>query len=132
MPVQIANNATAALSTSIGSLATDIPVSNVDVFPDVRNADDYFYATIYDTNGNLEIVRVTDKVNNILVAVRGQEGTDPRSWSTFFGTPRIEVRLTAQTLDDLLIDTPRIPEPTMAENGKFLVAQSGEGAWVDF
>lgn len=103
MGVQIKNNAYSTLLVGINSTATSISlaVGEGAHFPAASVASgNYFYATILDTSNNLEIVKVTDRTNDTLTVVRGQDGTTARSFSL---GDRVELRVTAALLGDLPI-----------------------------
>ena len=62
-------------------------------------AGDFFYSTLVDVAGNLEIVKVTARTDDVMTVVRGQENTlaipiPPNS--------RFENRITAQTIRDIV------------------------------
>jgi len=81
MPVLFTNNASGALAASISSAATTIVLAagqGVE-FPSPAGGS-YFYATLTDTNNNLEIVKVTARLNDTLTVVRGQDGTSARAY----------------------------------------------------
>jgi hypothetical protein len=76
------NNATTTLSGSINDTQTTITVANSSVFP-VITGDDYFYATMYEVAGgveiNIEIVKVTATTGLVWTIARGQDGTAARA-----------------------------------------------------
>lgn len=100
MPIKLANNATTTTLNAITSVSTEIVVASGtgSKFP-VLEAGDYFYATISDTAGNYEIVRVTARAVDTLTVTRAQESTSARS---FPANSRIELRVTAQSVLDAL------------------------------
>lgn len=95
--LQFKNNASTTLSGSINDTQTSITVLSGSSFP-VLAAGDYFYATMYEVSGaveiNMEIVKVTGTSGNIWTIVRGQDGTTARSRNGVT-TCNIELRLTA-------------------------------------
>lgn len=101
-----ANNAVGRLSSE--SLAADTTLNLYSAIPLDQNYTDSFpspgagqfaLATLSDDTGTLiEIVKITSKLLNTLIVVRGQEGTTPRDWPE--GT-KVEMRITAQTMYDL-------------------------------
>lgn len=105
MGVQIKNNAYSTILTGINSSATTISlaVGEGAHFPAASVASgNYFYVTLLDTSNNLEIVKVTNRTNDTLTVVRGQDGTAARSFAT---GDRVELRITAALLGDLPIRT---------------------------
>lgn len=90
MSLKLANNAFATLAGAI--LATDLTFSVSSGqgarFP-ALSAGDYFYGTLSDASGNLEIIRVTARAVDVLTVQRGQDGTAARAYS---GGDRIEMR----------------------------------------
>lgn len=109
MAVLYANNASSKLSASITNTATSFSVTTGQgaLFPAITGAD-YFYATLVDTAGNLEIVKVTARATDTLTVVRGQDGTTARAFSA---NDTVELRITKSMLDDVKAE---------------LVAQSGK------
>lgn len=76
MPIQFKNNASALLAASISTSSTTIVISAGlgASFPSPISGA-YFYATVYDSVGNYEIVKVTAKNVDSFTVVRGQDGT---------------------------------------------------------
>jgi hypothetical protein len=103
MPVLYTNNALSNLSASITNSATSLSVTaGTGVrFPNPGGSD-YFYATITDTSGEIEIVRVTSRMTDSLTVARGQDGTTARAWGT---NANFELRVTRSMLDDFKTDT---------------------------
>lgn len=91
MGAKLNNNAYGTLLASISNTATSITLStgNGAKFPTLSTGE-YFYATLIDVNNNLEIVKVTARVSDVLTVVRGQDGTTARA---FLVGDRIEQRL---------------------------------------
>jgi hypothetical protein len=98
MSVKVTNNAASALSANITNSETTIALATGqgDRFPTL-GAGDYFYATIIDTAGQLEIVKVTARTGDSLTVVRGQDGTTAKAFST---NDRFELRPTAALFND--------------------------------
>lgn len=76
MSIKITNNAWSILASAITASSTTIIVTTGQGarFP-VTSASDYFYGTLADALGNLEIVKVTTRVADTMTVVRGQDGT---------------------------------------------------------
>jgi hypothetical protein len=102
MGVKIANNAFSALAASVGTGDTSFAVTTGEGsrFP-LLAPGDYFYATLIGPGSQLEIVKVTERNTDVLTVVRAQEGTSAKA---FFSGDRVELRLTAQTIVDLVAD----------------------------
>ena len=100
MGIKLKNNAFATIPLALSSTATTLTVTlgQGGKFPTL-GVGDYFYATINDTTGNYEIVKVTARVNDDMTITRAQEGTAAVS---FLANSRIELRITAQTFADIM------------------------------
>jgi hypothetical protein len=109
MTVKFTNNASGTLAASIGNNpATDTTItvsgSQGALFPIlVAGSGDYFYATLVDPANNIEIVKVTARVADVMTVVRGQDGTVPR---TYNAGDRLELRPVAAALNALITYTP--------------------------
>ena len=129
MPIKLANNASGALATAINASDTGIVLTTGDgaEFPTL-GAGDYFYATITSTQGTQEIVKVTARAGDSLTVVRAQEGTTA---SGFAAGSRFELRVTAQSVEDLVDDYDDVLRADLAAaSGSALIGflQSGVGA----
>jgi hypothetical protein len=103
MPVLYTNNAVSGLSASITNTVTSFSVTSGHgvKFPAISGAD-YFYVTLTDIAGNIEIVKVTGRSTDTFTVVRGQDGTTGLAFSAF---DRVELRVTKAVLDDIKADT---------------------------
>ena len=103
MSVVLNNNAVGTLAQSISASATQVQLTAGDgaKFP-ALGTDQYFYATLVSTNGALEIVKAIYRSGDVLGILRGQEGTQTRS---FTAGSRFELRVTVGNVTAL------IPEP---------------------
>lgn len=90
------NNASATLASSISTSATTITVSTSmgAMFPTIT-AGTFFMATLTDSSNNLEIVKVTNRVADVLTVTRAQEGTTARAYAA---ADKIELRIPASVL----------------------------------
>lgn len=95
MPIVFKNLAKTYLSSNITSITTSITVYDGTQLPDITAPDEYFYATIYNDTDGIEIIKVTNKVGNVLTVERGVDGTISRPFNV--DSP-IEQRLTAETM----------------------------------
>jgi hypothetical protein len=101
MGVQVTNNAASKLAGSIDTVVTSLSVTATEgaKFPAVSTASgNYFYATLIDTAGNIEIVKVTDRVTDTFTIVRARDGTTAKSFSA---NDRVELRPVAGLFNDL-------------------------------
>lgn len=90
MGIKFKNNAFGTLSAGIiaGDLTINLTAGHGARFPSL-SAGDYFYSTLIDASGNLEIVKVTARATDALTVVRAQDGTSARAYSTL---DRLELR----------------------------------------
>ena len=103
MGVKISNNARTFLTSGLSNSATTVVVDDTVAFPDVSAADDYFYATLYNSNGDVEIVKVNNTDANSMTVERAQQNTDAAGWDV---NDNIELRLTAGTLTEFIQQLP--------------------------
>lgn len=100
MSVKVTNNATTTLSASIGT--TDLTLSVLAAtgtqFPNLV-AGDWFWATLANAAGALEIVKVTSKAGDVFTIVRAQDGTGAGNWNP---GDKVELRPTAALFNDKL------------------------------
>jgi hypothetical protein len=93
------NNAASVLASDItaGTLSLTVTSGHGDRFP-VAVSPHYFMATLVDTSGNREIVKVTARASasNTMTITRAQEGTSARS---FAAGSIVELRITKNALD---------------------------------
>ena len=117
MAIKWANNATTTIASGITSGDTTITVAGASgsLFP-AAGSGDYFYATLNNSNNDIEIVKVTSRSGDVMTVVRGQDGTTAAAW---VGGDKFELRPTAAGL-------------TAAAEGENIVdlavAQGGTGA----
>jgi len=100
MAVQLKNNVTGFIASGISSTTTSIVLQTGQgaSFPSL-NPVQYFYATLVDAAGNLEIVKATARAGDTLTVVRGQDGTAARA---FPALSRIELRVNAGTIYEVI------------------------------
>lgn len=98
MTVKFANNAVGTLASSITAGETTIVVGGGegDLFPDLA-AEEFFFVTLVDADGNREIVNVTGRSSNTMTVTRAQEGTVARD---FAAGSKISLRVTAAGLSE--------------------------------
>lgn len=99
MSVQFRNNSFTTLLNDLDEDDTEITVAvGGGALLPVITVGEYFYATLSDIDGNVEIIKVTARVADVLTAVRAQEDTAAH---TFIAGSLLENRFTAQTLRDV-------------------------------
>ena len=98
MVLKVTNNATTTITARISNTDTSLTVASGTgtLFP-VLGAGDFFQATLQDTNGNFEIVKVTARTGDIMTIERAQSGTLA---IPFAANSRFEIRVTADNLQD--------------------------------
>lgn len=111
------NNATAKLATDLSETETHIFViiGQGQNFPIISDSRDFYNITVYKdkVSNYFEIMRVVNRIDDLLVVERGAENTIARSFSI---NDRIDLRLTAGALEEFRDDYLR----------KFLVFPAGE------
>lgn len=102
MAVKYSNNASTTLSASITNAATSLSVASGAgaLFPALSGSD-YFYVTVLDAAGNIEIMKVTARSADTFTVTRGQDGTSAIAWAA---GNRVELRITKAMLDDFKTD----------------------------
>ena len=102
MAALYANNASAILGASVTAVATllTLETGQGERFPMLTGVD-YFYATLSDPSGRIEIVRVSARAADTMTVVRGQDGTSALAWSA---GDRLELRINRALLDALKAD----------------------------
>lgn len=107
MVMKFTNNATSTLASTINSSATSLSVATGtgSLFPTLT-AGDYFYCTLANLAGAIEIVQVTARSTDTFTIVRGQDGTTGLGWTA---GDKVELRLVAASLNDL----PKLDEPNV-------------------
>ena len=96
MTIKFTNNATTTLASGINSSVTSLSVASGTgtLFPTLSGSD-FFYATLANLAGTVEIVKVTARSTDTFTIVRGQDGTTAAAWST---GDKVELRPTAAGL----------------------------------
>ena len=125
MPVILKNNAVGYVSTTVNAVDIGIVLNagNGAAFP-ALSAGEYFYATLSDTTGAYEVVKVTARSTDTLAVTRAQEGTVALSFNS---GSRLEARVTAQSVIDAIVDraVPATVLPSYAGNAlKYLRVNS--------
>jgi hypothetical protein len=96
MGVKVTNNATTTITADLSSTALSLTVAaGTGVLFPVLGAGDYFYATLVNTSGNFEVVKVTARTDDVMTIVRAQEGTLALP---FPDNSRFELRVTAASV----------------------------------
>lgn len=99
MVMKFTNNATSTLASGISSGATSLSVATGQgaLFPTLGGSD-YFYCTLANTGGTVEIVKVTARSTDTFTVTRAQDGTSAVAWNT---GDKVELRLVAASLNDI-------------------------------
>jgi hypothetical protein len=109
MPALYTNQATSTLAASITSSATSMTVqtNHGARFPAADSVvGSYFFATLDNGSGTVEIVKVTDRLFDTFTMERAQDGT---SAAAFSAGATMEIRVTRALLDAIKLDsTPEI------------------------
>jgi hypothetical protein len=94
MTVKLKNNVASTLASTITDAATTLTVAagTGSQFPTL-GAGEYFYATLQDANGVIEIVQVTARADDTFTVVRAREDTTA---APFAAGSLVELRVTAQ------------------------------------
>jgi len=129
MAVLYTNNAASNLSASITNTATSFSVTSGQgaLFPAITGSD-YFYVTLLDNSGNIEIVKVTARNTDTFTVTRAQDGTTARAWSA---NDKVELRITRSMLDDLKGERMPVYGPSVGSGGRVMINMSGNPAWSD-
>jgi len=99
MAMKFTNNAATTLASNITSSATSLAVSvgTGSLFPTLGGSD-YFYCTLANTSGAIEIIKVTARSTDTFTVTRGQDGTSGQAWNS---GDKVELRLVAASLNDI-------------------------------
>lgn len=126
MPIILKNNVDSTLAQAISSSETAAIVTAGDgaKFP-ALGAGDYFYATLVSAQGTREIVKVTSKSIDTLAITRAQEGTTANGFAV---GSRVEMRVTAASITDLVDEHDQASEITIADAGGYYTSGTVEGA----
>jgi hypothetical protein len=97
MSIVFKNNASTTIADALSSSAVEVVLASGTgaLFPALTGSE-YFYATIFNTANQIEIVKVTAVSGDTLTIIRGQESTTPRAYNPgdFF-----EQRITAAAMN---------------------------------
>lgn len=106
MGVKYSNNAASTLSASITSSTTSFSVATGEgnKFPALTTGE-YFYASLIDILGHIEVVKVTARSSDTFTVVRGIDSSTARAYSA---GDKVELRITKAMLDDLRVELTNI------------------------
>ena len=98
--MSFANNAASLLASGISNSATSLSVTagSGALFP-VLTGSKYFYCTLANAAGAIEIIKVTARSSDTFTMTRGQDGTTALAWNA---NDKVELRLVAANLNDLV------------------------------
>jgi len=95
------NNASSLLAASIGTGDLTVQVAaGFGVNYPSPSGSQFFYVTLEDDSGNLEIMKCTARATDLLTVVRGQDGTVAQSFT--LNVTRVELRTTAAVLQEFV------------------------------
>lgn len=99
MGVIVTNNAWGELSVPITEESTELLLQGGqgDRFPSAVRGKSWFYITIVDSSGNLEIARCTSRETDTLYVERGEDNTSPHR---FQEGSKVELRVCAAIIND--------------------------------
>lgn len=99
--VIFSNNASSLLAASIGTgdLFVQVAAGFGTNYPS-PSGNQFFYVTLEDDAGNIEIMRCTNRSTDLLTVVRGQDGTVAQSFT--LTVTRVELRTTAAVLQEFV------------------------------
>jgi len=94
-----ANNAATTLASGITNTATSLSVASGtgSLFPNPTGGQ-YFYMTLANTSGTVEIVKCTARSTDTFTVTRGQDGTSAVSWNS---GDKVEQRVVAADLNNM-------------------------------
>lgn len=100
MTIKFTNNAATTLASGISDVATSLTVQTGAgaKFPTLSGSD-VFYATLANTSGTVEIVKVTARSSDTFTIVRGQDSTTAVAWLT---GDKVELRPIAAAMGEML------------------------------
>jgi hypothetical protein len=119
MTVKFTNNATGILASSITNAATTVTLTTGQgvLFPTLSSSD-YCFVTLVDPSNNFEIVKVTERIADVLTVVRAQDGTTSKA---FPAGSRCELRVTSAALNSVVSElTASIAEKAPITSPQFL------------
>lgn len=98
MSVLLVNNSATTLAVELTTTANALTVAagTGAKFPSPASGD-YFYLTLLSTTGEVEIVKVTARINDVMTIVRGQDNTTAKQFPV---NSRVEARVNAQSVRD--------------------------------
>jgi hypothetical protein len=110
---QFTNNAATTLASGITAIATSLTVASGTgaLFPTLAGSN-YFFCTLANNAGTVEIVKVTARTTDTFTIVRGQDNTTAAAWVT---GDKVELRVTAADLNNF---------PQLDSTNTFALAQT--------
>jgi len=122
MAAVTANNVSGKLANSLDNIVTTIVLQtgNGAQFPALTGAQ-YFYATISNVAGTIEIVQVTARVSDTLTVVRGVDNTSVRAW---VAGDSVQLRVVAALLNSKVDTSTAVVTGTLTVAGAATFASS--------
>jgi hypothetical protein len=130
--IAFTNNAASTLAAGINSSVTSLTVAagTGSLFPTLSGTD-YYYCTLANNAGTVEIVKVTARSTDTFTIVRGQDNTTAVSWSL---GDKVELRLNAASLQQFpqkQNNLGDLPSASTARTNLGLVAIASSGSASD-
>jgi len=124
MVMKFTNNASSTLASGINNSVTSLTVATGQgaLFPTL-SAGDYFYCTLANAVGTVEIVKVTARSTDTFTITRAQDGTSAATWST---GDKVELRLVSASLNDL----PKLDEVNTFSLRQTFSVGTVQGPWT--
>jgi hypothetical protein len=124
MVMKFTNNASSTLASGINNSVTSLTVATGQgaLFPTL-SAGDYFYCTLANAVGTIEIVKVTARSTDTFTITRAQDGTSAAAWST---GDKVELRLVSASLNDL----PKLDEVNTFSLRQTFSVGTVQGPWT--
>lgn len=123
MPRVYANNISTTTAADITDVGTTLVITSATGLPTLSGSD-YYYLTLDNLLGTVEIVKVTARAGTSLTIVRGQEGTTGVAW---LAGAVIEMRETAASYTpDSIISGQTLTAATVATDDKILVQDTSD------
>lgn len=118
MAILFENNASGTLSVQAEIIHTTLTLQTNEgqLFP-VPGAGEFFYVTLEDTSGNIEICQCTGNATDILTVTRAQENTTAKQFPV---GSKVELRTTAASFDEFVQQSGDTMSGTLDMNGETL------------
>ena len=118
--IVFSNQASSLLAASVvgGDLVLQVGSGDGALFPS-PGVGQHFKVALVNALGDFEICHCTSRAGDLLTVTRGQEGTSAQAWTN--GATRVELRLTAGTMQALLQKTGDVMSSDLDMDGNELI-----------